>query len=151
MDSDYSEMVVDFGVKVVNFVKFYCLNFWRNLTHMFDGMDWIRYGRLVAIVAAYFLLRPYLEKYAAKLQEKQFEKIDKEEKDKANKAAISPNALRGGYIPEVSAEPSAATGADLSKNTKKRQNQAVKRAEAKAKQEEEDDSWSDPDVSDLLT
>lgn len=148
---DYSDKAVEYGVKAVEFVKHYIGNFLHNVTHMFDGMDYIRYGRLLAIVAAYFLLRPYLEKYAAKMQEKQFDKIDQETKDAEATAAISPNAMRGGKVAAASIQAEATTGADLSKSAKKRQGQAVRRAEAKAKQEEEDDSWSDPDVSDLLT
>lgn len=139
----------------VDFVLFYLKNFWRNATHMFDGMEWTRWLRLVAIIGAYVLIRPYLERYAAKYQEKQYAKIDKDHdiKEAQARAAMSANELRGGpRVVEVDEDEAAGTtGADWGKAAKKKQKQTKKVAAEKAKQEEDEDSWSDPDVSDLLT
>jgi len=72
-------------------------NLTHNLTHMFDGMNNTRYIRVIAIIGAYFLLRPYVMKLGERMQKKEFEKeVDPHFLAKGGKkAAISPNVLRG--------------------------------------------------------
>ena len=70
-----------------------------NLDATFKNMTLKQWIRLVIIVGAYCLLRPYILKMAGKHQVKQLEKAEEE----ASKAEISPNQLRGQIdIPEDS-------------------------------------------------
>lgn len=116
-------------------------NFVRNATHMWDGMTLIKYIRLIAIVGAYVLLRPYLMKLGAKLQAKEHEKeLDPYEMATADeksggKAKISPNNLRGidGKVVELqesdSEEEAEGTGTDVKwgKKARKRQRAVIKK------------------------
>jgi hypothetical protein len=113
-------------------------NFVRNAIHMWDGMTLIKYIRLIAIVGAYALLRPYLMKLGAKLQAKEHEKeLDPYEmatKDEQGKAKLSPNQLRGvdGKVVELQesdSEEEAATGSDVKwgKKARKRQRAVIKK------------------------
>lgn len=70
-------------------------NFQRNLTKAVIERDTRDYIRLVIIVGAYALLRPYAMKFLGKLQMKQHER-----EGARTAAAIHPNELRG-----VSREP----------------------------------------------
>jgi hypothetical protein len=126
----------------------------RNLSASFDGMTMERYLRLVAIVGAYFLLRPYLLKWGAKIQEKQHEKVyeDMEKKElQERKAAISPNALRGLVeVPEDSEEEdggasTSGAGANWGKKARKRQRQTARKA-----RQDELESESDPEIEQFL-
>jgi hypothetical protein len=70
-------------------------NFTHNIVHMWDGMTAIKYIRMIAVVGAYILLRPYIAKFGERFQEKQHEKeLDPYEMGE-QKAKLSPNALRG--------------------------------------------------------
>jgi hypothetical protein len=139
-------------------------NFVRNATHMWDGMTAIKYIRLIAIVGAYALLRPYLMKLGAKLQGKQFEKeldpyemATKEEKKKKGK--ISPNQLRGagGEVVELeseSEEEEGATGSDVKwgKKARKRQRAVVRKVledEERIRRELQEDD-EDRDIQEYL-
>jgi hypothetical protein len=118
-----------------------------SLTNM-TAQQWIR---LVAIVGAYALLRPYVIKMGAKYQEKQFEKDQKEEL-----AQITPNQLRGELdIPEDSddeEEQGETTAADWGKKARKRQRNMIKQlldAEEKRLQETLDEQ-EDKDIEEFL-
>ncbi len=70
-------------------------NFIRNSVHMWDDMTLTGYLRLVAIVGAYLLLRPWLVKLGERMQRGQLEK--EEVVTTAGKGVrISANDLRGG-------------------------------------------------------
>jgi hypothetical protein len=138
-------------------------NFVRNATHMWDDMTIIEYIRLVAIVGAYLLLRPYLIKLGAKIQAKQHEKeLDPYEMaalDSEGKAKLSPNNLRGIDGKEVSLEGSdsegdEATGADVKwgKKARKRQRAVIKKVledEEKIRRELQEDD-EDKDILEYL-
>ncbi|KAI1827946.1 DUF1531-domain-containing protein [Xylaria intraflava] len=117
-----------------------------SLTNM-TAQQWIR---LIAIVGAYALLRPYIIKMGAKHQEKQFEK------DQQEIADISPNQLRGQLeIPEESDEddePGETTGADWGRQARQRQRRMIKQlldAEEKRLQETLDEE-ADKDIEEFL-
>ncbi|EJT80477.1 hypothetical protein GGTG_00476 [Gaeumannomyces tritici R3-111a-1] len=71
-----------------------------NLGSSFTNMSAQQWIRLVAVVGAYMLLRPYLLKLAERTQRKQLEKEEAEREAEAaqQRAAISPNELRGRRI-----------------------------------------------------
>ncbi|KAJ8123246.1 hypothetical protein ONZ43_g758 [Nemania bipapillata] len=117
----------------------------------FDSMSAQQWIRLVAIVGAYALLRPYVIKMGAKYQEKQFEKAQQEDTTK-----ISPNQLRGELgIPEDSEdddEEAETTAADWGKKARKRQRNMIKQlldAEEKRLQETLDEQ-EDKDIEEFL-
>ncbi|KAI1366590.1 DUF1531-domain-containing protein [Xylaria arbuscula] len=120
-----------------------------SITNM-SMQQWIR---LVAIVGAYALLRPYIIKLGAKHQEKQFEKAQEEV------AEISPNQLRGELgIPDASDDDDDddaqgdTTAADWGKKARKRQRNMIKQlldAEEKRLQETLDEE-EDKDIEEFL-
>ncbi|KAF2969376.1 hypothetical protein GQX73_g4211 [Xylaria multiplex] len=122
-------------------------NVGSSITNM-TAQQWIR---LIAIVGAYALLRPYVIKLGAKHQEKQFEKAQQEV------AEISPNQLRGELgIPEESDDDDdvqgETTGADWGKKARKRQRNMIKQlldAEEKRLQETIDEQ-EDKDIEEFL-
>lgn len=113
--------------------------------------QWIR---LVIIVGAYALLRPYIIKMGAKHQEKQLEKQFKEEEER--QAQISPNQIRGEIgIPDESDdddEQGETTASDWGKKARKRQRNVLKKmldAEEKRLQELQEDE-EDKDIEQYL-
>ncbi|KAH8682902.1 protein trafficking Pga2 [Tricladium varicosporioides] len=135
-------------------------NLVRNSIHSFDGMrvkDWIR---MVAIVGAYLLIRPYLMKWGAKIQEKQHNKEIDADEVAGPKAKVSPNVLRGHggkevEIPDSDSEGEAegeATGAQWGKKARKRQRAYDKKllaeVEERRRQLQEDDE--DKDIMEYL-
>ncbi|KAI0011170.1 DUF1531-domain-containing protein [Xylariaceae sp. FL0662B] len=127
--------------------------FSNNLSESFTQMTPKQWIRLVIIVGAYCLLRPYIIKLGAKHQEKQLEK-QFAEADK--KAEISPNQLRGQIgIPEDSDdedEQPETTAADWGKKARKRQRNMIKKlldAEEKRLQELQEDE-EDKDIEQYL-
>ncbi|KAF2256999.1 DUF1531-domain-containing protein [Trematosphaeria pertusa] len=64
-------------------------NFTRNFSAAFTNLDAKGWIRIVMIVGTYALLRPYLMKLGAKMQEKQHAK------ESAESGEIHPNELRG--------------------------------------------------------
>ncbi|KAI1180804.1 protein trafficking Pga2 [Nemania sp. FL0916] len=122
-----------------------------NLSASFDSMTLQHWIRLVAIVGAYALLRPYIIKMGAKHQEKQFEKAQQET------AEISPNQLRGELgIPEDSDDEEdpqgETTAADWGKKARKRQRNMIKQlldAEEKRLQETLDEE-EDKDIEEFF-
>lgn len=100
----------------------------RNLTASFKSMTAQQYIRLVAIIGAYCLLRPYVLKMIGKEQAKQMEEQEKKQ------AEITPNQLRGQKIeiPEDSddeegEEQTQTTAADWGKKARKRQRHMIKK------------------------
>ncbi|KAI1391018.1 DUF1531-domain-containing protein [Hypoxylon trugodes] len=126
--------------------------FSTNLSESFTSMTPKQWIRLVIIVGAYMLLRPYLMKMGAKFQEKQLEKQFAEEEKQAE---ISPNQLRGQVdIPEDSDEEEQAetTSSDWGKKARKRQRNMIKKlldAEEKRLQELQEDE-EDKDIEQYL-
>jgi hypothetical protein len=87
-------------------ILYYAHNFYHNITHMLDGMNAKRWIRLIAIVGAYFLLRPYLLKFGAKVQAAEHEKsihgaeeLDKKAAEKEErKAKLAAGNIRGEVV-----------------------------------------------------
>ncbi|KAI1655663.1 DUF1531-domain-containing protein [Daldinia decipiens] len=128
--------------------------FANNVSESFTSMTAKEWIRLVIIVGAYALLRPYIIKYGAKHQEKQLEKQFAEED--AEQAEISPNQLRGeAGIPEDSddeGEQAKTTASDWGKKARKRQRNMIKKlldAEEKRLQELQEDE-EDKDIEQYL-
>ena len=133
----------------------------KNVGGASDGMTLLKWIRMIAIVGGYLLLRPYIEKGAAKWMGSEHEKeLDPAEMAKANgkKAKISPNSLRGQVeIPddtdEEEEEEGQATGADWGKKARKRQRTVLRKileAEEKLLQEDDDDDIKEFLESDAL-
>jgi len=132
----------------------------KNVGGASDGMTLLKWIRMIAIVGGYLLLRPYIEKGAAKWMGSEHEKeLDPAEMAKANgkKAKISPNSLRGQVeIPDDTdeeEEEGQATGADWGKKARKRQRTVLRKileAEEKLLQEDDDDDIKEFLESDAL-
>lgn len=135
--------------------------FTTNMRATLDGMSPEKWIRLVMIVGAYALLRPYLIKLGGKNQMKQHEKEAEEaEAEAKEKAKMSPNELRGHKveIPEDSDDDdeeaaAEATSTDWGKKARRRQRTMVKKileAEQKRLQDLQDDD-EDKDIQEFLT
>jgi len=163
------DQVIEFGEMIVNQLLTWYNNFTRNAIHMWDDMTLLKYIRLVAIVGAYALLRPYMMKWGEKIQAKQHEKeLDPYEIATADakakgKGMVSPNDLRGvsltgagGKVVELedSQSEEETTGADVKwgKKARKRQRTVVKKIladqEEVRRQLQEDDE--DKDIQEYL-
>lgn len=144
--------------------------FTTNLAKSFEGMSPTHWIRVVAFVGAYLLLRPYLMKLGAKVQTSQLEKeaaqsaaaAEEKEKAKKQRAAMSPNDLRGGRkaIPAEESDSEdeqvpagQASGADWGKKARKRQKVMIKKLlsaeEERLQKLQEDDE--DKDIEEFLT
>ncbi|TDZ19444.1 PGA2-homolog [Colletotrichum sidae] len=128
--------------------------FSTNLRGTLDGMTPEKWIRLVVIVGAYCLLRPYLMKLAGGAQMEQHE--NKPEED-GPKAKVQPNTLRGQVeIPEDSddeeAAPASSTATDWGKKARRRQRDVLKKMidveEKRLAQLQEDDE--DKDIEEFL-
>ncbi|KAI1325337.1 DUF1531-domain-containing protein [Xylariaceae sp. FL0255] len=127
-----------------------------NVQVSFTNLTIQQWIRLVAIVGAYALLRPYVLKHAAKYQEGLMVKRQKE--DEA--AEISANQLREQLnIPEDSddeddvADAAQTSASDWGKKARKRQRQMIKKMidiEEKRLQETADEQ-ADKDIEEFLT
>jgi hypothetical protein len=138
----------------------YASNASNNIAETFSRMTMEKWIRIVIIVGAYALLRPYLMKLGARLQQRQHEKED--EADQA-KAQMSANQLRGiAEIPDdtddeadgdssngVTAQ---STAADWGKKARRRQRRVLKQLidaeDERLRQAQEDDE--DKDIEEFL-
>ncbi|KAI1117229.1 DUF1531-domain-containing protein [Nemania sp. NC0429] len=152
MADELTGLFVHLGESVWKLVTLVSERTTANVGASFDSMTAQQWIRLVAIVGAYALLRPYVIKMGAKYQEKQFEKAQQEEA-----AHISPNQLRGELgIPEESddedGDEGETTAADWGKKARKRQRNMIKQlldAEEKRLQETLDEQ-EDKDIEEFL-
>ncbi|POS83851.1 hypothetical protein EPUL_005328 [Erysiphe pulchra] len=110
-------------------------NLVRNVTGMWDGMRPRDYIRIIVIVGAYLLIRPYLLKFAAKIQAKEYVKRNSEKNKQFETVKISPNDLRDGGQTKANEAESVGTtsGAGWGDNAKKRQ----KNSETKSLKQQE--------------
>jgi Protein trafficking PGA2 len=141
--------------ELMDYIRSWADNFQRNITEAFYGMTPEKYIRLIAIIGAYALIRPYVMKFGSRFQTKEHEK-EVDPKEMAAAAAISPNSLRGQVqVPEDSDEDEAeaqGTGANWGKKARKRQRQMVKKileAEEKLRREQQEDD-EDKDIEEFL-
>lgn len=133
-----------------------------NLRKSFDGMSPEKWIRIVIVVGAYCLIRPYIMKLGAKVQMKQHEKEAAETKAaEEEQARMSPNELRGyKEIPEDSDDEDAGqtpqaqtTSTEWGKKARKRQRNTIKKILAAEEQRLQDlqDDDEDKDIEEFLT
>ncbi|KAL0943692.1 trafficking pga2 [Colletotrichum truncatum] len=141
---------------VLDLVSTIWTRFSTNLRGSLEGMTPEKWIRLVIIVGAYCLLRPFLMKLAGGSQMKQHE-APVEEFEGA-KAKVQPNTLRGQVeIPENSDDddedaPASTTSTDWGKKARRRQREVLKRmidAEEKRLAELQEDE-EDKDIEEFL-
>ncbi|KAI9832286.1 MAG: hypothetical protein M1819_004464 [Sarea resinae] len=130
-------------------------NFQNQVQYTVKKMTIHDYLRLVIIVGAYCLLRPYLIKLGARFQAKDHEReLDPDEMSSA--AAVSPNSLRGQVQLQESDdeddEVALGTGADWGKKARRRQRQMIKNilAAEEKRLAEEAEADSDKDIEEFL-
>lgn len=135
-------------------------NFVRNTSEAFVNMKPEGYIRLVIIVGTYALLRPYLMKLGARMQERQHEKDAAETQAAATGATVHPNELRTGKkvaIPGVEdsddEEETEPQPAQWGKKARIRQRKFIRQAIEKEEQRlrDEQEAESDKEIEDLLT
>ncbi|KFX89335.1 hypothetical protein O988_08670 [Pseudogymnoascus sp. VKM F-3808] len=150
---------------LIDTVLGYIIQGFENLKHNaehYASMSLKEWIRIVTIVGAYLLLRPYLSLWAAKLQSAQHDKeIDADElatPATGPKAEISANSLRGQVqVPEDSDsdddEPEAVaetSSANWGKKARKRQRAMIKRIiEADEKLRAETEAYDDEEDKDI--
>lgn len=133
-------------------IRYFALNFLHNIENMFD-MDLRSIIRLVVVVGAYLLIRPYLVKGGAKLQEKQHEKVFEADKKREKEALISANSLRGQVeVPEdtESEEEGQASGVNWGGKARKKQRKVLRQILEKDEKMRLEDDQDDKDIMDLL-
>lgn len=147
---------------VLNFFYVIYERFTRNLRASVEGYSPEYWIRIVIVVGAYVLIRPYLLKLGGKSQMEQHEREAAEtaaEEEALAQAKMSPNELRGHkvQIPEDSdseGEAEAqATSTDWGKKARRRQRNVIKKilnAEEKRLQELQEDD-EDKDIEEFLT
>ncbi|CAD6503328.1 BgTH12-02995 [Blumeria graminis f. sp. triticale] len=133
-------------------------NLVRNVWGMWDGMCLRDYTRIVIIVGGYLLLLPYLLKFAAKIQAKQYAKVvDTDASTSSDK--LSHNQLWGPGTVDLTHSDSEdiqndriASGADWGTKARKRQKRATKIIieEKEEKMLEAEGDIDDKEIMDLL-
>ncbi|KAF2262378.1 DUF1531-domain-containing protein [Lojkania enalia] len=140
------------GANPLSFLTTYWDNFTRNTKASLERMQLKDYIRLIWIVGAYLLIRPYLMKLGEKMQTKAHEK------DTAETAEIHPNQLRGKIeIPGVDDSDEDNEGeakpGDWGRNARLRQRKFIRNAlekhEERLRAEQEDES--DKEIEEFLT
>ncbi|KAF1962867.1 DUF1531-domain-containing protein [Byssothecium circinans] len=130
-------------------------NFIRNGKGAFTTMDTKAWIRLVIIVGTYCLIRPYLMKLGARLQQRQHEHANAEN----TSAAVHPNELRTGKkyeIPGVEEDSDEDgddnEGANWGRNARVRQRKFIRNALEKEEKRlrDEQEAESDKEIEDLL-
>ncbi|KAJ2989758.1 hypothetical protein NUW58_g2473 [Xylaria curta] len=150
MSDELAGLFVHLGESIWKLVTLIADRMNTNVSGSFSNMTLQQWIRLVAIVGAYALLRPYIIKMGAKHQEKQFEKAQQDV------AEISPNQLRGELgIPEESDDDDAqgeTTAADWGKKARKRQRNMIKQLLDAEEQRlhETFDEQEDKDIEEFL-
>lgn len=147
---------------IFNFFYVIYERFTRNLRGSVEGYSPEYWIRLVIVVGAYILIRPYLIKLGGKAQMNQHEREAAEtaaEEEARAKAKMSPNELRGHsiQIPEESdsegENEGQASSSDWGKKARRRQRTMIKKilnAEEKRLQELQEDD-EDKDIEEFLT
>lgn len=138
-----------------DYFRLWAENFQRYLSEAFYNMTPEKYIRLIAIVGAYALLRPYIIRLSARFQTKEHEK-EVASNEMTAASAVSPNSTRGRVdMPEDTDEDEAewqVSGADWGKKARRRQREMVRRvleAEEKLRREQQEDD-EDKDIEEFL-
>ncbi|KAF2096696.1 DUF1531-domain-containing protein [Rhizodiscina lignyota] len=143
---------------VLNLLSLWAGNFHRNTTKAFADLRPKDYIRLVIIIGAYCLLRPYLMKLGAKLQARGYEREDRAAQEEAEKTRLNGNDLRGtrialpGIESDDEEDEDEAEASSWGRKAKLRQRKMIRKKleeqeeRLRSMQEEE----SDQDIADLL-
>ncbi|KAH8652365.1 protein trafficking Pga2 [Xylariales sp. PMI_506] len=117
--------------KLFGFISVFFERFIVNTSASFTTMSAKQWIRLVMIVGTYCLVRPYVLKHAAKVQET---RMEKESQEGDAQAQISPNDLRGSSAihndtdeEEEENATAATTASDWGKKARKRQRVVLKK------------------------
>ncbi|KAI0452258.1 DUF1531-domain-containing protein [Xylaria acuta] len=153
MSDELAGLFVHLGESIWKLVTLITDRVTNNVTTSITNLTAQQWIRLVAIVGAYALLRPYIIKLGAKHSAKEFEKAQQDV------AEISPNELRGELgIPDESDDDDGHDGqgetsaADWGKKARKRQRRMIKQlldAEEQRLQETFDEQ-EDKDIEEFL-
>jgi hypothetical protein len=131
--------MADMAQQVFDAVRYFTFNFLHNVENAFD-MDLTTFIRLVVVVGAYLLIRPYLVKGGAYLQEREHEKVIAADRKREKDARLSPNDLRGqASVPDGTdseEEEGEASGPSWGGNARKKQRRELRK---KMDAEEKDD------------
>ncbi|KAI0196576.1 trafficking PGA2-domain-containing protein [Xylaria flabelliformis] len=153
--SELTGLITHFGETLWKLVTLITDRVTNNVSTSLTNMSAQQWIRLIAIVGAYALLRPYIIKLGAKHSAKEFEKAQQDV------AEISPNQLRGELgIPDESEDEEgggdddqgATSAADWGKKARKRQRRMIKQlldAEEQRLQETFDEQ-EDKDIEEFL-
>lgn len=136
---------------VVDNIRYFALNFLHNIENALD-MDLRTFIRIVVVVGAYLLIRPYLVKGGAKLQEREHDKVIAADKKREANAKISPNSLRGQVeVPEDtdSEEEGQASGVNWGGKARKKQRKVLRQI-LEADEKTRLDAEGDKDDKDIL-
>lgn len=133
----------------------YAANIRSQVSYSYHRLGAQDYIRLIAIVGAYCLLRPYLLKLGARFQAKDHEReLDPDEM--ASAEATSVNSLRGKvHVPEDTdseSDEEGRKGTDWGKKARRRQRRVLRgilEAEEKRRREEEE-AESDKEIEEFL-
>ncbi|KAI0205378.1 protein trafficking Pga2 [Astrocystis sublimbata] len=158
MSDEITDLIVHLGNRVRQLVNLITDRVTNNVTSSVTNMSAQQWIRLVAIVGAYALLRPFIIKLGAKHSGKEFEKAQQDTAD------LTPNEIRGELgIPDESdddddknmpgAAEAGATGADWGKKARKRQRRMIKQLldAEEARLHETFDEQEDKDIAEFLT
>ncbi|KAA6406738.1 MAG: hypothetical protein FRX48_09461 [Lasallia pustulata] len=140
----------------------YAHNFQTNINTSVSNLTLRDYIRLIIILGAYCLLRPYLLQLAARFQAVDHDR-DLDEDEMSSAAAINPNSLRGQVsVPDDSSDENEegeegkgrenGTGVEWGKKARRRQRGLIRgilEAEEKLKREEEE-ADSDKEIEEFL-
>ena len=134
--------------------------FTTNISQSISSLSAQQWIRLVAIIGAYLLLRPYILKHAAKVQMDRHEKEEAEAEAAADATKLSANDFRGHKIAipadsddEEGEDKGAASGAaDWGKKARRRQRDMVRKllAEHERRLAEEQEDEEDKDIEEFL-
>ncbi|KAG9247539.1 protein trafficking Pga2 [Calycina marina] len=149
-------------MEAVYVVEDYASNFMTNVVNTLDGMDSKKWIRLVIVIGAYFLIRPWIMKFGEWVQEGEHKKAENVTMEDlqimaGEKPKLTPNDIRGNPTnlsedTEDSEEESEATGANWGKKARRRQRQVLKRilAQEEALRLETDGDADDKDIKEFL-
>ncbi|ROW06034.1 hypothetical protein VMCG_04504 [Cytospora schulzeri] len=149
---------------ILNFFYVIYERFTRNLRGSLEGMSPEKWIRIVIVVGAYVLIRPYILKIGGKVQMAQHEKeaaAAKAEEEAKARAKMSPNELRGHTIQlpgesddsDAEEEAGQASATEWGKKARRRQRTMIKKilsAEEKRLRELQEDD-EDKDIQEFLT
>ena len=136
-------------------VKSYASNFANNLNasvSKLSSKDWVR---LVMVVGAYLLMRPYLLRLAARQQEKSLERdldpVEAKAVEKAQREGVTAQDIRQNLDDSGSDGNAATTNTPLGKKARQRQRKVARKVVEEEQQKvKELEDWSDEETKTWL-